>query len=122
LVTDSAALSSTAACILGNNSPTGARLAILRPGAEFAKNTLDSFSKYVNSRRNIMPAGEKFKSTKQKQQAEHIEETYEARGYSEEESERRSWAIVNKLHGGGEVRQEDSASSASRNRDKDKFG
>jgi plasmid stabilization system protein ParE len=52
---------------------------------------------------NIMPAGHKSRYTrKQKRQAEHIEESYEARGYSEKEAERRAWATVNKIHGGGE--------------------
>jgi plasmid stabilization system protein ParE len=56
-----------------------------------------------NQGENIMPAGDKSKYTKkQKRQAEHIEESYEARGYSEEEAERRAWATVNKIHGGGE--------------------
>jgi hypothetical protein len=50
-----------------------------------------------------MPRGEKSKYTdKQKRQAEHIEEGYEARGVSEEEAERRAWATVNKDSGGGE--------------------
>ncbi len=50
-----------------------------------------------------MPVGDKSKYTKkQKRQAEHIEESYEARGYSEKEAERRAWATVNKIHGGGE--------------------
>lgn len=50
-----------------------------------------------------MPRGDKSKYTeKQKRQAEHIEEGYEKRGLSEEEAERRAWATVNKVHGGGE--------------------
>jgi plasmid stabilization system protein ParE len=50
-----------------------------------------------------MPKGDKRKYTeKQKRQAEHIEEGYEARGLSEREAERRAWATVNKVHGGGE--------------------
>lgn len=50
-----------------------------------------------------MPRGDKGKYTdKQKRQAEHIEEGYEKRGMSEKESERRAWATVNKIHGGGE--------------------
>jgi len=50
-----------------------------------------------------MPRGEKDKYTdKQKRQAEHIEEGYKERGASEEEAERRAWATVNKVHGGGE--------------------
>ena len=49
-----------------------------------------------------MPRGDKSKYTeKQKRQAEHIEEGYEARGVTEEEAERRSWATVNAQSGGG---------------------
>jgi plasmid stabilization system protein ParE len=50
-----------------------------------------------------MAKGDKDKYTdKQKRQAEHIEESYEERGVSEEEAERRAWATVNAAHGGGE--------------------
>ena len=50
-----------------------------------------------------MPRGDKGKYTdKQKRQAEHIEEGYEASGLSEDEAERRAWATVNAVHGGGE--------------------
>ena len=50
-----------------------------------------------------MPRGDKSKYTdKQQRQAEHIEEGYERRGVPEEEAERRAWATVNKIHGGGE--------------------
>ena len=49
-----------------------------------------------------MAKGSKKKySTKQKRQAEHIEEGYEKRGTSKEEAERRAWATVNKSSGGG---------------------
>jgi len=49
-----------------------------------------------------MPRGDKDKYTdKQKRQAEHIEEGYEKRGVSEEEAEKRAWATVNKMTGGG---------------------
>jgi hypothetical protein len=49
-----------------------------------------------------MPRGDKSKySGKQKRQAEHIEEGYERRGISEGEAERRAWATVNKMTGGG---------------------
>jgi plasmid stabilization system protein ParE len=49
-----------------------------------------------------MARGDKTKYTdKQKRQAEHIEEGYEERGVSEEEAERRAWATVNKMTGGG---------------------
>ena len=49
-----------------------------------------------------MPRGDKDKYTdKQKRQAEHIEESYEQKGVSEEEAERRAWATVNKQDGGG---------------------
>ena len=50
-----------------------------------------------------MPRGDKRLYTdKQKRQAEHIEEGYEERGVPEDEAERRAWATVNKVHGGGE--------------------
>jgi plasmid stabilization system protein ParE len=50
-----------------------------------------------------MPRGDKGKYTdKQKRKAEHIEEGYKRRGVSEDEAERRAWATVNKIHGGGE--------------------
>ena len=49
-----------------------------------------------------MPRGDKSKYTeKQKRQAEHIEEGYESRGVPEEEAERRAWATVNAMTGGG---------------------
>ena len=49
-----------------------------------------------------MPRGDKSSYTeKQKRQAEHIEEGYEERGVSEGEAERRAWATVNKMTGGG---------------------
>ncbi|HEX3869891.1 MAG TPA: hypothetical protein VHV77_05625 [Pirellulales bacterium] len=49
-----------------------------------------------------MPRGDKSSySEKQKRQAEHIEEGYESRGLGEKESERRAWATVNKMTGGG---------------------
>lgn len=49
-----------------------------------------------------MPRGDKGAYTdKQKRQAEHIEESYEERGVSEKEAEKRAWATVNKESGGG---------------------
>jgi plasmid stabilization system protein ParE len=49
-----------------------------------------------------MPRGDKSSYTsKQKRQAEHIEEGYEKRGVSKGEAERRAWATVNKETGGG---------------------
>lgn len=49
-----------------------------------------------------MPRGSKEKYTgKQRRQAEHIEEGYESRGVAEPEAERRAWATVNKMTGGG---------------------
>jgi plasmid stabilization system protein ParE len=49
-----------------------------------------------------MARGDKSKYTdKQKRQAEHIEEGYEERGAGEREAERRAWATVNKMTGGG---------------------
>lgn len=49
-----------------------------------------------------MPRGDKSSYTeKQKRQAEHIEEGYEERGLSKETAEKRAWATVNKISGGG---------------------
>ncbi len=49
-----------------------------------------------------MPRGDKSSySNKQKRQAEHIEEGYERRGTGKKEAERRAWATVNKMTGGG---------------------
>lgn len=49
-----------------------------------------------------MPQGDKSAYTdKQKRKAEHIEESYESRGVSESEAEKRAWATVNKESGGG---------------------
>lgn len=49
-----------------------------------------------------MPRGDKSSYTsKQKRQAEHIEEGYEDRGVAPKEAERRAWATVNKETGGG---------------------
>jgi plasmid stabilization system protein ParE len=48
-----------------------------------------------------MSRGDKSAYTdKQKRKAEHIEESYESRGLSEKEAERRAWATVNKQDGG----------------------
>lgn len=49
-----------------------------------------------------MPRGDKSSYTdKQKRMARHIESGYEERGLSTKESEKRAWATVNKLTGGG---------------------
>jgi len=49
-----------------------------------------------------MPRGDKSKYTdKQERKADHIAESYESRGVSEKEAERRAWATVNKDDGGG---------------------
>ena len=49
-----------------------------------------------------MPKGDKSSYTdKQKRMAGHIEEGYESRGLSARESEKRAWATVNKVTGGG---------------------
>ncbi|PZQ83496.1 MAG: plasmid stabilization protein [Ancylobacter novellus] len=49
-----------------------------------------------------MPRGDKSKYTdKQERKAGHIAESYEERGVSEKEAERRAWATVNKESGGG---------------------
>jgi plasmid stabilization system protein ParE len=52
-----------------------------------------------------MPRGDKAKYTgKQDRKADHIAESYEKRGVSEKEAERRAWATVNKDDGGGKAR------------------
>ncbi len=49
-----------------------------------------------------MPRGDKDAYTdKQKRKAEHIEEGYEKSGKSHKEAERRAWATVNAMDGGG---------------------
>jgi plasmid stabilization system protein ParE len=49
-----------------------------------------------------MPRGDKSKYTdKQERKADHIAESYEERGVSDKEAERRAWATVNKESGGG---------------------
>ncbi|MCI0740072.1 MAG: plasmid stabilization protein [Gemmataceae bacterium] len=49
-----------------------------------------------------MPRGDKSSYTgKQQRQAEHIEEGYEERGLSKKEAQRRAWATVNAMTGGG---------------------
>jgi hypothetical protein len=49
-----------------------------------------------------MPQGDKGKYTgKQKRMERHIEESYEERGVSPQEAERRAWATVNEQTGGG---------------------
>lgn len=49
-----------------------------------------------------MPGGDKSAYTdKQKRKAAHIEQSYEERGLSEGEAERRAWATVNRESGGG---------------------
>ena len=50
-----------------------------------------------------MPRGDKSKYTdKQRRRADHIAKGYEAQGTGHKEAERRAWATVNKVHGGGE--------------------
>ena len=49
-----------------------------------------------------MAQGDKAKYTdKQKRKADHIADSYEARGVPEQEAESRAWATVNKDDGGG---------------------
>jgi plasmid stabilization system protein ParE len=49
-----------------------------------------------------MPSGDKSKYTdKQERKADHIADSYEERGVSEKEAERRAWATVNEDDGGG---------------------
>lgn len=50
-----------------------------------------------------MALGSKAKYTEaQKRKAEHIEDSYEAKGFSHEKAEEIAWATVNKQSGGGE--------------------
>jgi plasmid stabilization system protein ParE len=50
----------------------------------------------------MMARGDESKySEKQRRQAERIEEGYQERGVNEDEAERRAWASVNKMTGGG---------------------
>ncbi len=52
-----------------------------------------------------MPRGDKSKYTdKQERKADHVEKSYESRGVSKKEAERRAWATVNKDDGGGKRR------------------
>jgi plasmid stabilization system protein ParE len=49
-----------------------------------------------------MPRGDKSKYTdKQERKADHIADSYEARGVPKKEAESRAWATVNKDDGGG---------------------
>ena len=49
-----------------------------------------------------MPQSEKDRYTdKQKRKAEHIEESYKEKGYSEEKAGEIAWKTVNKQDGGG---------------------
>ena len=49
-----------------------------------------------------MPRRDKSKYTdKQRRKADHIAESYESRGVSKDEAERRAWATVNTESGGG---------------------
>jgi hypothetical protein len=64
-----------------------------------------------------MPRGDKSSYTsKQKRQAEDIEESYERKGVSKAESERRAWATVNKTSGGGLKKKSASKKTASKKR------
>jgi hypothetical protein len=66
-----------------------------------AENLL-SFKLKPPEKRKFMPRGDKSSYTsKQKRQAEHIEEGYESRGLKPKESKRRAWATVNKMTHGG---------------------
>jgi len=50
-----------------------------------------------------MAIGSKYKYTpKQKRKAEHIEASYEEKGFSHKKAEQIAWATVNKQSGGGE--------------------
>jgi plasmid stabilization system protein ParE len=60
------------------------------------------FQEYPTMEDLNMPRGDKSAYTeKQKRQARHIEEGYVNRGVAEEEAEKRAWATVNAMSGGG---------------------
>lgn len=62
-----------------------------------------------------MPRGDKSKYTdKQERKADHIAQSYEHRGVSDKEAERRAWATVNKDDGGGKKSGSGRGKSASR--------
>lgn len=67
-----------------------------------------------------MPRGDKSAYTdKQKRQAEHIEESYKEKGVTEDETEERAWATVNKQDGGGKKSGSGRKKSASSKSEKD---
>jgi hypothetical protein len=72
----------------------------------FPRGTIRAISRFISSfngrQEDLMPRGDKSAySRKQKRQARHIEKGYEERGVSEGEAERRAWATVNRMTGGG---------------------
>src|SRR5271155_2131895 len=76
---------------------------MINPGG---RRTFQTFGNYLAggwiARSTIMPRGDKSKYTgKQEHKADHIAESYEARGVPDHEAERRAWATVNKDDGGG---------------------
>jgi hypothetical protein len=64
---------------------------------------ISDFPHVLSEKENVaMPRGDKSAYTeKQKRQAQHIEEGYEKRGVPDDEAEKRAWATVNKMTGGG---------------------
>lgn len=63
---------------------------------------VDNMSHCPNFEEKTMPDDPKAAYTeKQKRKAEHIEQSYEDKGVSREEAEKRAWATVNKQDGGG---------------------
>jgi hypothetical protein len=87
----------TGDCRLTVTQPTAATRA--RP---LLPKSLDGDPGSLKLEARSMPRGDKSSYTsKQKRQAEHIEEGYEKRGVSGGEAKRRAWATVNKETGGG---------------------
>jgi plasmid stabilization system protein ParE len=77
-----------------------------RGGGVFLKTSILHRRRAFGPRRpkggETMPRGDKSKYTdKQERKADHIAESYEKRGVSEAEAERRAWATVNKDDAGG---------------------
>jgi hypothetical protein len=68
----------------------------------FVSNSHRADGRRTTKNENTMPQGDKSSYTKkQKRQAQHIEKGYEKRGVSTKTAEKRAWATVNKLTGGG---------------------
>ncbi len=58
--------------------------------------------RFARTKEKAMPRGDKSSySKKQQRQAQHLEESYEERGWGRHEQGRRGWSNVNREPGGG---------------------